>query len=235
MNLKDKRIELLILIAMLYITVDLASMVFAYKIIKVGSIIGAASSLIFPLTYSIMDLITEVYGYKIAQRMIWYGFFCDLIFGILALSISCIPSINEQQTAAYVMVLGTLLRAVAAQTLGVLTGALINIHLISKWKKLTNGKYFWLRSIGSSCIGEAIMLIVSVLIALGGILPFATLIRLIIYTYLYKILFAVMISPLLNITATLLKVVTENHLPYDNFNPFCKSNIQDEVAIAPIS
>src|SRR6185312_984618 len=107
---------------------------FAYKIIKIGSVLAAASSLIFPLTYSIMDIIAEVYGYQSAKRIVLYGFICDVIFGVITLLISHIPSINESQTIAYIQVLGLLLRAVLAQTIGVLSGAFINIYLISKWK-----------------------------------------------------------------------------------------------------
>lgn len=205
MNKLLKTYDHLIFIAMLYIAVDLSSMVFAYKIIEIGPIIGAASSLIFPLTYSIMDIIAEVYGYNIARKIVWFGFVCDLIFAILVFFISHIPSPVQAQTMAYIQVLGLLLRAVVAQTIGVLSGAFINIYLISKWKMLTNGRYFWLRSIGSSTIGEAIMLIVSVLIALLGILSFSQLIHLILYAYLYKVIFAIIAAPLISIVAIFLK------------------------------
>jgi queuosine precursor transporter len=209
-NLMNKNLDYLIFIVMLYIAVDLSSMVFAYKIIEIGPILGAASSLIFPLTYSLMDIIAEVYGYQIAKKIIWYGFICDLIFAILTLFISHIPSSNVAQNTAYIIVLGNLLRAVTAQTIGVLSGAFINIYCISKWKKITNGKYFWLRSIGSSTIGEAVMLVISVLIALAGIVTFSKLIRLIAYTYLYKIIFAVIAAPFVNLIGNILKSTIKN-------------------------
>lgn len=228
MNKTQNNYEFLIMIAMLYITIDLASMVFAYKIIEFGPIIGAASSLIFPLTYSIMDIIAEVYGYQIAKKIIWLGFICDIIFAILVLFISHIPSPSHEQTIAYIQVLGLLIRAVFAQMLGVLSGAFINIYLISKWKILTNGRYFWLRSIGSSTIGEAIMLVISATIALAGIISFSKLFILICYAYIYKILFAIIAAPFVSIIATILKKKIENW--NDNtidFNPFDKQNKQD--------
>jgi len=229
MNKIVRNYDYLIFIAMVYVAIDLSSMVFAYKIIKIGTIIGAASSLIFPLTYSIMDIIAEVYGYKIAKKIIWYGFLCDLIFAILVLLISHIPSTSQMQTVAYIQVLGSLLRAVIAQMIGVLSGAFINIYLISKWKTITNGQYFWLRSIGSSTIGEAIMLVISVLIALTGILSFYDLFHLIVYTYIYKVIFAIIAAPFASIIATILKNKIENwHSHSVNFNPFKNiSNTQD--------
>jgi uncharacterized integral membrane protein (TIGR00697 family) len=210
MNKDMKDTEYLLFFAMVYIAIDLSSMVFAYKIIAIGPIIGAASSLIFPLTYSIMDVIAEVYGYKIAKRIIIYSFVCDLIFAFLVLIISHIPSLNILQTRAYMDVLGSLLRAVTAQMIGIISGAFINIYLISKWKMITNGKYFWLRSIGASAIGEGVMLMISVLIALTGVITQNQIILLIIYTYLYKILFAFLAAPFISILANVLKRKTHN-------------------------
>lgn len=225
---KNNNYEHLIFIAMIYIAVDLSSMVFAYKIIEIGSIIGAASSLIFPLTYSIMDIIAEVFGYRMAKKIVYYGFVCDLIFSVLVLVVSHIPSVSHLQTLAYIQVLGLLLRAVLAQMVGVLSGAIINIYLISKWKIMTNGKYFWLRSIGSSAIGEAIMLVVSVSIALTGILSISKLIHLIMYTYIYKIFFAILAAPFINVVAIFLKnSMAGQHPESINFNPFNMSGNQD--------
>jgi len=228
MDKSIKNYEYLILIAMIYIAIDLSSMVFAYKIVAIGPIICAASSLNFPLTYSIMDVTAEVYGYHTAKKIIWYGFFCDFIFAILVLFISQIPSTTPFETMAYIQVLGSLFRAVIAQMMGVLTGAFINIYLISKWKTLTNGRYFWLRSIGASTIGEAVMLIISVMIALTGILSLDKLFHLIFYTYIYKIIFAFVAAPFISIIATILKnKMTDKQKDSVNFNPFNISNKQD--------
>lgn len=228
MNITHKGYDYLVFIVMIYIAIDLSSMVFAYKIIEFGPIIGAASSLIFPLTYSIMDIIAEVYGYQIAKRIIWYGLICDFIFAILAFLISYIPSTDHLQTVAYIQVLGMLLRAVAAQSAGVLLGAFINIYLISKWKIMTNGRYFWLRSIGSSTIGEAVMLVISVFIALAGIIPFFKLLQLIFYAYIYKIIFAIIAAPFISIIAIFLKdKIDATSCPDDKFNPFYTTNNQD--------
>jgi uncharacterized integral membrane protein (TIGR00697 family) len=205
MNKLSIRYDYLILIAMIYVAVDLSSMVFAYKIIEIGPLIGAASSLIFPATYSIMDVIAEVYGHKIAKKIVWYAFACDLIFTTLVSVISHIPSTNQSETVAYSHIFGPLLRAVFAQMIGILAGAFINIYLISKWKILVNGRYFWLRSIGSSTIGEAVMLVISVFIALVGVLPMTKLVQLIMYTYCYKIIFAIVVAPIVSVVATLLK------------------------------
>ncbi len=217
-NNTTKIYDYLVLLAMIYLAVDLSSMVFSYKIIKLGSIIAAASSLIFPLTYSIMDIIAEVYGYKIAKKIILYGIICDLIFAIFTLFVSHIPSLSSVQTTAYILVVGSLLRIVFAQTVGVLLGAFVNIYFVTKWRVMTHGRYFWLRSIGSSTIGEAVMLVISVFIALSGIISYSDLVRLIVFTYLYKVIFAILISPFVNIIAIFLKNKMEYQGVENSFN-----------------
>lgn len=227
----NKASEYLILIVMLYMAVDLSSMVFAYKIIEIGPVIGAASSLIFPLTYSIMDIIAEVYGYQTARKIVWFAFFCDFIFALLVYFISQIPSQKNFETQAYLLVLGNLLRAVFAQTVGVLAGSFMNIYLISRWKVMTKGRYFWLRSIGSSTIGEAIMLVISVVIALAGILSPAKIMKLIFYAYMYKIIFAIVLAPFISLVAAILK--TQTGINNDDFSRFTLPNMQDKTDPAP--
>lgn len=205
MKITNSGYDYLLLIVMLYVAIDLSSMVFSYKIITIGPIIGAASSIIFPLTYSIMDIIAEVYGYNLAKKIIFYSILCDVVFAVITLAISYIPSTSLTETTIYFHLFSPLLRVVFAQTIGVLSGALINIYLISKWKIMTNGKYFWLRSIGSSTIGEAVMLIISVLIALAGVLTPFKLFQLIMYAYIYKIIFAIIAAPCISIIAIILK------------------------------
>src|SRR3990167_4211694 len=90
--------------------------------------------------------------------------------------------------------------------IGVLAGAFINSAIISKWKTITHGKYFWLRSICSSLIGELIMLLISVPIALYGTLNIKEIATLILYAYSYKIIFAVIISGPANYLANILKI-----------------------------
>lgn len=231
MDRANKAYDYLLLIAMIYIAIDLSSMVFAYKIIEIGPIVGAASSLIFPLTYSIMDIIAEVYGYRTAKKIIWYAFLCDFIFATLVLAISHIPSTSQSETVVYIQVLGLLLRAVAAQTIGVLSGAFVNIYFISKWKIMTNGRYFWLRSIGSSTIGEAIMLVISVFISLLGVLSVSKIFQLIIYTYIYKIIFAIVIAPFISIIATVLKTKIGNQ--DSDFTNYLSLNILDKEDFSP--
>jgi uncharacterized integral membrane protein (TIGR00697 family) len=219
---KINNYKFLIPLVMLYITFDLSSLVYSYKEIQISFIVGMASSIIFPATFIISDIITEVYGYKIAKSIIWYGIICDFIFAIITYLLSFTPSPSTLQYNAYYSVLNPLLRAISAQTIGVFIGAFINIYCMSKWKTILKGKHFWLRSIGSSMIGEGLTLIISVLVALEGIIPTKTIMYVIFYAYIYKIIFAVLIAPVGAVCAQLLKDKEDINFYHYNteLNPF---------------
>lgn len=210
---------------MLYLAFELSSLVLSYKIISLPFFFGSAASLIFPITYTFNDIITEVYGIKSALRTLFFVIVCDFIFIFTLLPIVHIQSPSDFQTVAYSTVLGGLYRSSGAEMIGVVIGAVINSAALSRWKILTKGKGFWYRSIFSSCIGEIVMLLISVPIAMIGILSTFEIAKLIGYAYLYKVIFAVIISGPAQFISTQLKRLEGIDI-YDynvSFNPFNKS------------
>lgn len=209
-------------LSMLYLVCELASLVLSYKIIKLQFFFGAAASLIFPITYTWSDIITEVYGFRTTKKIIWFVFVCDYLFVFLVLFAMQMPSPTLNQEKAYSIVLGSLWRPLSSEVIGVLIGAFVNSAIISKWKTITHGKFFWFRSICSSAIGELIMLLISVPLALYGTLSIKEIAILILYAYSYKIIFAVVISGPANYLANILKDKEEIDI-YDynvSYNPF---------------
>lgn len=210
------------LLSMIYLSCELGSLVLSFKIIQLKFFFGAAASLIFPITYTLNDIITEVYGFNTTKKIIWFIFICDYLFVFLVFFAIQAPSPILNQQESYNLVLGPLWRSLSSEIIGVLAGAFINSFIISKWKIITKGKQFWLRSIGSSAIGEIIMLLISVPMALYGILSISEIGKLIIYAYVYKIIFALIISGPANYFANLLKS-KEGIDVYDynvSYNPF---------------
>jgi len=209
-------------LSMLYLACELASLVLSYKIIKLPLFFGAAASLIFPITYTWNDIITEVYGFKTTKKIIWFVFVCDYLFVFLIFFAIQAPSPLFHQEESYNLVLGSLWRSLSSEMIGVLVGAFINSAIISKWKIITHGRFFWFRSICSSAIGELIMLLISVPLALYGTLNTKEIITLILYAYSYKIIFAIIISGPANYLAHKLKSKEEIDI-YDynvSYNPF---------------
>lgn len=129
-------------LSMLYLSCELASLVLSFKIIELKFFFGAAASLIFPITYTWNDIITEVYGFKITKKIIWFVFICDYLFVILVFFAVKAPSPLLNQQESYNLVLGSLWRSLSGEMIGVLAGAFINSTIISKWKIITKGKHF---------------------------------------------------------------------------------------------
>jgi len=214
--------KLLMILAMLYLTFDLASCALAYKFVKIHSLFFSAETLIFPITYTITDMIGEVYGYREARKLIWIVLFCDFLFALTTSLLVMIPSPTLQIQNIYNFVFSDLLRGSTAEIFGVLCGIFTNIYAISKLKILVRGKYFWLRSIGSSTIGEAVLVLIAMPIMFLGKISISQLFVLMLFSYLYKIVFAIVAAYPATVMVRAIKKVEKLDV-YDygvNFNPF---------------
>ncbi len=210
-------------LSMLYMTIKLMTAVLIYKIISIGSFSASASTIIMPLWFVIGDIITEVYGYKLAKQLIWIAIIFQFLF---AFACSGLINLNAPMgwphQDAYNQVLGKLPRVALASFMAIVSGAFINAYIISKWKIILCGKYFWLRSLGASAAGELFFTIIAYTTEFGGILPFQKLIHLIIISYVIKLI----LNPILIIPSSFLVFLLkkyENIDKYDvgvNFNPF---------------
>ena len=224
--------KLLMLLAMFYLTVDLASCALAYKFVKINELFFSAETLIFPVTYTITDIIAEVYGYRIARNLIWLVLFCDFLFALSTSLLVRIPSPTIQIQETYNFVFADLLRGSTAEIAGVLCGIFTNVYAISKLKILVKGKYFWLRSIGSSSIGEAVLVLIAMPIMFLGKISTSQLLILMICSYCYKIIFAITAAyPASMMVRAVKKIEKLDVYDYNvNFNPFSvfsKKEIED--------
>ncbi len=228
-----------IVFAMLYCMALVIPVVLAYRPVAFGffsAIPGGA--LIFPSTYLFGDIISEVYGYKIARQILWCSIGAEILFalGITAVIYSPFPK-GWQQYHEYVDVLGHSLRFVMASILGTTISEFVNIYIISKSKIYYKGRHFWLRSLFSSATGEIILTIIVYSITFMGIFSFMEVIRLMINGYLYKVAFSTIgVIPVVLITTYLKK--KENIDVYDhstNFNPFIFALENSHLKSAPKS
>ena len=140
-----------------------------------------------PFYYYLTDLLTEVYGYKYARQATWMMFFCCIIFSsIITLIIKSPPS---AYSGDYNFAFGHLFRTTFGGTfVTILTSTFVNSYIISKWKILIRGKYFWLRSLGASGIGEAVEVFLECLILYAGFIPQQNIMSMILPTYIAHII-----------------------------------------------
>jgi len=122
-----------------------------------GTIVLGAGALFFPISYVFGDILTEVYGYSRARRVIWAGF-AGLGFAsfMAAVVVALPPAPFWRHQAAYEVAFGSTWRIVAASMIAYFCGEFVNSYTLAKMKILTAGKWLWTRTIGSTIIGEAV-------------------------------------------------------------------------------
>jgi len=122
-----------------------------------GTIVFGAGALFFPISYVFGDILTEVYGYSRARRVIWAGF-AGLGFAsfMAAVVVALPPAPFWKHQAAYEVAFGSTWRIVAASMIAYFCGEFVNSFVLAKMKIRTAGKWLWTRTIGSTLVGEAV-------------------------------------------------------------------------------
>ena len=159
----------LVIIIAVFITCLITANIIAVKIVSLGPVILPAAIFVFPLSYIFGDILTEVYGFRLARKVIWLGFLCNLIFVFFAWLGQILPGAGfwEGQDA-YVSILGYTPRLLIASLGGYLIGEFINSFVLSKLKVLTGGRWLWSRTIGSTVVGQAFDTSLFIVIAFWG-------------------------------------------------------------------
>lgn len=193
------------------------------KVADIGGIHFGAATLFFPLSYLFGDILTEVYGYARARRVVWMGF-AALLFGSVAATIivALPPAQNWPHQAAYETVFGATWRVALASMLGFWAGEFCNAYVLAKLKIKTQGRYLWLRTITSTLVGEGIDTLIFFPIALYGILPNSLLISIMMTNYVIKCGWEILATPVTYFVVGVLKRAEGQDIFDDktNFSPF---------------
>jgi uncharacterized integral membrane protein (TIGR00697 family) len=174
------------------------------------------------LSYIFGDILTEVYGYKQSRKVIWSGFLAIILMALTIMLVGALPAAPEwEYQEAYMVILGLTPRIVLASLVAYLVGEFSNSYLLAKIKIWTKGKFLWMRTLGSTVIGEALDTVLFVGIAFYGVLPMELLITLVISNYLFKLGLEVVLTPLTYwIIGKVKKAEQEDFYDYHtDFNP----------------
>jgi len=165
-----------------------------------------AAIVLFPVAYIVGDVLTEVYGYSAARRGIWIAFGCNLLAVIaiwLAGVLPAAPFWNagvyqtpEQADQAYRAILGFTPRLLVASFLAYLVGEFLNSFVLAKMKLRTGGRYLWMRTIGSTLIGQGADSIIFIMVAFFGILPTSALMTAIVSQWFVKSIYEALATPI---------------------------------------
>jgi uncharacterized integral membrane protein (TIGR00697 family) len=191
----------------------------------VGAVIFGAGVLFFPISYVFGDILTEVYGYARARRVIWAGFGGLAFASLMAYVVVALPPAPEwPNQQAYEIAFGSTWRIAAASMFAYFCGEFVNSYVLAKMKILTAGKWLWTRTIGSTIVGEAVDSALFYPLAFygGGILPDAIIPKLMLAQFVGKVAVEIAFTPLTYKIIGVLKRA-ENEDYYDrhtNFSPF---------------
>lgn len=189
--------KLFMCIGIIFVTCLLLSNLIAGKMWAVtADITLPAAVILFPLTYIIGDVFTEVYGFRKARTIIWLGFGCSFFAVIIYLVTIALPHPGYwENQEAYAVVMGTTPRVAIASFAGYLFGEFSNSFVLSKLKVVTKGKDLWLRTILSTVVGEGLDSIIFITISFWGTMENAVVLKMILFQYLFKVGYEVLFTP----------------------------------------
>src|ERR1700730_4262946 len=212
-----------VITASLFVTCLLTANIIAVKLIVLVGFLVPAGIIIFPLSYLFGDILTEVYGYAAARRVIWLGFACNLL-AVIAIYIGGIAPAApfwQQNQAAYNTILGFAPRLLLASFIAYLVGEFTNSFVLAKLKIATRGRWLWTRTIGSTLIGEGLDTLIFISIAFWGIIPASMMLTAILTQWIFKVVYEIVATPFTYLIVGFLKR-KENLDTYDdrtNFSP----------------
>jgi len=186
-----------------------------------------AGNLFFPLGYIFGDVLTEVYGYARARKVIWAGFAAMVFATLMAWVIVHLPPspdepFNVQLQPAIELLFGNTWRIVVGSIVAFWVGDFANSFVMAKLKVLTAGRWLWMRTIGSTLVGQSIDSLLFYPIAFAGIWSFDTLLAVIAFNWGFKLMVEVVMTPLTYlIVGALKRAEQEDYFDREtNFTPF---------------
>ena len=181
-----------------------------------------AAVILFPITYILGDVFTEVYGFKKARMIIWAGFAMSFFAVLIYLATIALPHPGYWEGQdAYAQVLGTTPRVAIASFAGYLFGEFSNSMILSKLKVVTGGKKLWLRTITSTLIGEGFDSVIFIVISFWGTMENSVVLKMILFQYLFKVLYEIIFTP---VTYAVVKFIKRKE-GIDTFDEGIKYNI----------
>jgi uncharacterized integral membrane protein (TIGR00697 family) len=191
-----------------------------------GTVTFGADLMFFPLSYIFGDILTEVYGYGRDRRVVWAGFGALIFAAFMAYVVVNLPPAKNEFMAVYQTqiegVFGNTWRIVAGSMIAFWCGSFANSFVMAKMKILTQGRYLWMRTIGSTIVGQFVDTSLFFVIAFWGIWPQEQLIAVTITQYLFKTSWEALMTPITYRAVSFLKRVEgEDYYDRDtNFSPF---------------
>lgn len=210
----------------IYITTLLCTVCLANRFTLVGHLLEPGGIFIFPLSFTICDIVGEVYGYAYPRLFIWIGIGCEFMFSFVVTIVSHLPApLFFLKSQSYIAVFDPTMRYVFSGTIALLVGEFLNVYLLAKWKIRLKGKWFVLRCWFSTALGQLSLTIIVDLLNYFGKLNQQDFIWMMFCGYFSKLIYSSAIAfPAFFIVEKLKKIEKIDYFDIDtNFNPFVLS------------
>jgi queuosine precursor transporter len=190
-----------------------------------------AGNVFFPISYIFGDVLTEVYGYARARKVIWAGFAALAFAALMGYAVIHFPvdvgePYNRVIQPALEVVFGNTWRIVIASMLGYWAGDFVNSYVLAKMKLLTKGRLLWTRTIGSTIVGQAVDSVIFYPLAFYGLWTPGKMVAVVIFNCIFKVGVEVVATPLTYLIINRLKRA-ENEDYYDHATNFTPFSLQD--------
>jgi len=203
---KDWHPKLFWFFAGLFVTAYLLSVILTAKVFTFHGIVLTAGIFVFPIVCILGDVLTEIYGFNNARKVIWLGFIANIfLIALTQLAIVLPAALDPNIDTAFVNLFSLTPRIVVASLTAYLVGEFMNSYVVSKMKIRQEGKNFGLRAILSTVVGQFFDTIIVVIIAFYGVLPNSDLLKLAISSWIIKVLYEVIVLPLTILTVRYVK------------------------------
>lgn len=161
--MQNTSFKVLPFLTVLSVTIIITANILIFRMTEFFDIEFSSGAFLIPLWFMLSDVITEVYGYTTCKKVIWYSLCSDIIFGIICFTSTYLPVPNNwDHFSDYEYIVANQLKVSIILFGAVTCGGFINSYLVAKWKILLSGKYFWLRCLGASWIGQLIFSVVTI-------------------------------------------------------------------------
>lgn len=201
----DNYSTIFLYLSIVFIVCFLLSNILASKLLKFGTFSVSAGILVFPISYIINDVLSEVYGYTKAKKIIVLGFILNIFMAIIFKLAIILPAPDFfENSHAFEIILGSTPRIVLAGLVAYLFGSLVNAKVVDKMKKNSKNRFF-VRAILSTIFGETVDSLIFVPIAFFGTMPFLQMLIMILLQVILKTLYEVICLPITTLVVCKIK------------------------------
>lgn len=209
--MENKKFKLYYYLSIIFVSCILISNVVASRTFELFRFQLPSSTILFPISFIVGDVLTELYGFKNSLKVFLLGFICNIFMVVIFMIINILPIPETLQTAeAFKTVLSYTPRVLIGSLTGFLLGNIVNSALMILFKKLTKQRFLWIRTILSTIVGEIIDTLCFIFLAFVGILPLKTMLLSVLITSSVKIFYEIMFTPIVYLIIHKNKLKEEN-------------------------